>query len=983
MRAHYRLTATLVVMACLVVAAPVRAADDPLNALLNKAHAHTKATEWHLAIPLYEQAMLQAARRYGKDHDITINCLFLVGWANFRGGNIDKAQPMLEHVVKAREKKLGSNHIQLAGPLMLLGCIHRNRGEYKRGERQARRSLTIRQAQLPADSTDVAASQFVLGTVYFKAGELAKAEPLYLRALATRRAKLAKNAIEIAESLDDLGDLYKMQGQLPKALSILQESMRIKIANYGKEHPIVATSLVRIAQVQSSLGQYASAAGLLKRAVAIHEKATVKNKHEYSMSYNNLAHIQVHLRQFAEAEQNYRHSLTILQEIYPADHPLIAGTLHEMGWLFQRKGEMNKAEPLYQRAVEMYEKKMGRDHITVANVLFNLADLHRMQRDYTRSVSEHKRVMEIRLTKLGPNHPATMSIFTYLGLLAGEMGGSEPAGRFYDRARRAYSQYTARILPGLPDRDQATFLLNTDDATSFHAGLSLALANRDNQTLAAQSASWLINGKGTAHEALASAALRVRDSSNPALAKANKELEALRKELARLTHAEPKPGEEKELQKKRDRLTEQEQVLASTIRRLGGVTPAPWVELDAARQAMPNGAVFVDIARMYFYDYKLHRWTGERYGAWITPKVGDVKVVDLGPAFAVDALVNRLRKELEAAPTLITEKGELEAEKVLLPHLQALSQKVLHPLTEHLGGNTRILLCPDANLWLVPWDALTLPDGRYAIEQYRISYLVSGRSAFHEEAKVNRQVGPALVLANPDYDLGRSRKAPSALRMGRARPLPGTAREAQAAAPSLFKWTGQKPVVLTGRQATAAAVKEVHSPRALLLCTHGFFRADQERAPGAPNGNTTKKWENPLLKSGLLFAGCNVAQQKANDNGILTALEAVGLELRGTELVVLSACQTGLGEVRNGEGVAGLRQAFLLAGARAVVSTLWQVDDEATALLMARFFDNLAKGKSRASAMRDAQLRLIHERRAGAGGTAHPFFWAALTLTGR
>jgi CHAT domain-containing protein len=282
----------------------------------------------------------------------------------------------------------------------------------------------------------------------------------------------------------------------------------------------------------------------------------------------------------------------------------------------------------------------------------------------------------------------------------------------------------------------------------------------------------------------------------------------------------------------------------------------------------------------------------------------------------------------------------------------------------------------------VPWDALTLPNGRYAIEQYRISYLASGRSAFHDEQKVNRKVGPALVLANPDYDLGRPSKGHSALRMGRASPLPGTAREAQAAAPSLLKWTGQKPVVLTGREATTIAVKEVRSPQALLLCTHGFFHADQGRAPGQPAGNNTKKWENPLLRSGLLFAGCNVAQ-KGNDNGILTALEAVGLELRGTELVVLSACQTGLGEVRNGEGVAGLRQAFLLAGAHAVVSTLWQVDDEATALLMARFFDNLANGKDRETALREAQLRLIDERRSSASRTAHPFFWAALTLTGR
>jgi len=223
-------------------------------------------------------------------------------------------------------------------------------------------------------------------------------------------------------------------------------------------------------------------------------------------------------------------------------------------------------------------------------------------------------------------------------------------------------------------------------------------------------------------------------------------------------------------------------------------------------------------------------------------------------------------------------------------------------------------------------------------------------------------------------------------------PLPGTAKEAAAITPMLPGVT-----LLIGSDATENTIKQLQSPKILHIATHGFFLSDVELVapadfggstllsnrglgvearPGAVPNSPPGKTENPLLRSGIALAGFN-PRQSGNEDGVLTALETAGLNLRGTKLVVLSACETGLGDITNGEGVYGLRRALAIAGAESQVISLWKVSDEGTKDLMVSYYQRLLNNVGRSDALRQTQLEMLSNPT-----YQHPFYWAAFIPSG-
>lgn len=341
------------------------------------------------------------------------------------------------------------------------------------------------------------------------------------------------------------------------------------------------------------------------------------------------------------------------------------------------------------------------------------------------------------------------------------------------------------------------------------------------------------------------------------------------------------------------------------------------------------------------------------------------------------------------------------------PDVYDIPDKTIAALLEELaakkGDRKRLFLAPAGDLFRLPFEVLPTDDGRYLIDEYYISYLSTGRDVLRFEAPTTGQPTEPIVAADPDFNFGDSESmiVPENTKLlGRQSRdldrgrwhfghLPGTRQEGEQIAKMLTVQPWVQQAVLETR------LKASRSPRILHIATHGFFLPDQKRdlnkeqfgletIGGISESRIDRllgaKLENPLLRSGLALAGANTWLKGSElppqaEDGILTAEDVSGLDLLDTELVVLSACETGLGEVHTAEGVFGLRRSFVLAGAKTLVMSLWKVPDKQTQELMEKFYRRVLEGRSRTDALREAQLEMKAKY-------PNPLYWGAFICQG-
>lgn len=900
-------------------------------------------------------------------------------------GKYDEALAQEESALVLREKAMGPESSAVANSLQQLGNIYHLKGDYPKAETALQHALTIRENTSGPESNDAFALLVNLGGLYFDMGELDKAEQFMQRATVIQGKAVNLDPSRVMALFNNFALVYYAKGDYAAAEQDFERAIAIEQQVFGPGDSEVADTLVNLSGLYQAMGDYLKMESVAQQALAIYEKVLDPDSPDIGNTLLDLGNARYLRGDLEHAEPLYQRALHIYEKALGPEHPLVALALNNLAEVYHDRREFAQAEPLYQRSLAIREKKLGELHADVGQSLNNLGNLYRDQGNYGRAEEFYKRALATREKALGPEHPDVVSTLSHMSLMYMAKGDFAEAQRFQARAIAISERNAALNLSSGSERQKLAYLDSLSEQLDRAVTLSVKLAPE--QAAARDLAlTTVLQRKGRVQDVLSASLVSLRRLLNSEDAKLLDRFNETTAQLSRLVLAGPQQLTTEEFQQRNKELNEQREQLEAEIARRSAAFRAQSqpVTIDAVRNALPDNAALLEFVSYRPLSPKgitaKERYGAPRYVVYVIRNQGEVSWRELGGTKEVDGAVQALRQALRNPQRKDTEQLA-----------RALDEAVMQPVRALLGDATQLLVSPDGELNLVPFAALVDEHGQYLIQRYSFTYLTSGRDLLRMQVARESKSGP-LVVANPSFGeqattvaRATNSTATRSLTDTYFAPLAATENEARSIQ-TLFP----DATVLTGLKATETAVKQVVAPRILHLATHGFFLYDgpalaptvaiarDVSVPRAPaNGSTPgAAIENPLLRSGLAFAGANLRNGKADD-GILTALEASGLNLWGTKLVVLSACDTGVGEVRTGEGVYGLRRAFTLAGAESLVMSLWPISDFTTRTLMTSYYQNLKQGMGRGEALRQVQLDMLKKN-----PKLHPFYWANFIQSG-
>jgi CHAT domain-containing protein/Tfp pilus assembly protein PilF len=914
-------------------------------------------------------------------------------------------------------KAHGNEHPEVAADLANLGGIFIRQGKFASAEPVFLRALAIDQKALGADNSTVAWIMEGLGTVYRDESRYAEAEPLFQRSLAIREKVLGPNHPDVASTLDNLGGLCQDEGRYNDAESNYRRAIDIRVKALGPSHPLLALSLSNLALLYKEQGKWGQAEGLYRQAMAIDLKTLGQENPQVAVVLNNVANLYADEGKLADAERLLRGAVAIDEKAYGPDHPITAQNLNNLAEVYEDEGKPAEAEPLYQHSLAIAEESLGPNHPQVAADLIGLASAYEDEGKYPEAEPLFKRALAIDEGVLGPDHPTTGEVQMNMAVFYDAWDKPDLAEPYFDkRITNLMSQFRTNATY-MSEKDRLIFLATVPGA--FPLYFSFALRNHDRDpALAGKVYDILLQEKGFI--AASAAALRAKilaSGDQETLGLLNK-LTAEKTQLAGLVSStQGDPGERRKLILQLEQETNQlEQEIVKRSSSLAEEKTLSAVTWRDVQKALKPGEAAVEFARFPFNNGKHFTATVDYIALVVTPQSKNPDFIVLGEA-----------QKLEAAPIAdyrahVGQTRGLSAEPepgapAVGPgagNTSAAYDAFWKPLEPALGGAKRVYVSPDGVLNQIPIGLLADDGGKLLLEKYQLRYVNSTKDLLRPRRTSASKT--AVLLGNPRFDLteaeqraalaelngGAQQHSPVAapptpsgpsgqrsvdLSGGALNPLPGTQAEVSAIE-RLLKNSAWLVTPYTGGHALEEVVDKLHSPRIAHIATHGFFLSDQQIAQKSKTaGGQPAPIEDPMLRSGLFFAGADrirsgAAPAAGIDDGVLTAYEASQLDLEGTELVVLSACETGLGQQSNGEGVFGLRRGLQEAGADAVMMSMWSVPDRETQELMALFYAKWLGGMDKPEALRQAQLEERETVRQRYGKDL-PFYWGAFVLVGR
>jgi tetratricopeptide (TPR) repeat protein len=984
--------------------------------------AYNSKGNYDRAIFYYKKSLVLKLDSLGPKHPNVALSYNNLGEAYRAKGDYKKAISYHEKALAISIKTLGSEHPNVALSYNNLGLAYNGMGSYNRAIFYYEKALTIKLKSLGSENPNVALSYNNLGEAYRAKGDYEKAISYHEKALAISIESLGSEHPNVALSYNNLGLAYDCKGNYDRAISYFEKSLGIDFKAFGPVHPNVATTYNNLGEAYRAKGDYNRAISYYEKALAINIKTLGAEHPNMAFLYNNLGSAYNGKENYNRAISYYEKSLEIACKILGPEHPDVATSYNNLGAVYENKGDYNRAISYYKKSLVITIKALGSGHPNVTTLYNNLGKAYCDKGNYDRAISYYKKALPIKLNGLDPEHPNVGMSFNNLGGAYENKGDYNRAIFYYKKALAIIKKTTSRQDVILVASNIGLLYMKKNQFTNakacFQEGINviekarLEMGARKSEfmgrnikiyqydlktyilmgdTVRAFQMAETMKERGFLDQLSLNAALN-SEGINPKDRNQGMELvQAIESSNLRLQNEINKP------ESKQDK---------TSIRNLSDDLEAKEKEFIALDEklmkneryrnlrhpsitTLENAQALCDDSTAIL-DYVI--WEGtdkERQPYCLVITKNGFKIIELPRDFEYSKTIKTFKQAVTLKDKDVT---DIDQKSTLL------YANLIKPLEGSLAGIKRLIVVPDGTLAFLPFDALKNKDtSRYLGEDYLISlspsvsvlsmikqrnfspkrsqFLAFGGAYYAEKLSENRGGREGIPESEVSEKLEKYYAQRSAaegmsdycqalgLKWGYLR---GTLDEVNTIKSKIFNQKDNK--IITGPDVSEAKVKELSKNKELSkyrivhFACHGYYN------PVYPSLSSIVFSE----VSGLI---------KSSEDGYLSVEEAALLDLNA-DIVNLSACETGLGKIAQGDGVIGLTRAFQVAGANMVGVTLWTVDDEATKQYMISIYEKVYKQKkSYVEAYAETKREFMHSKQYSQFSS--PSYWSPFVLYGQ
>jgi CHAT domain-containing protein len=783
------------------------------------------------------------------------------------------------------------------------------------------------------------------GLLYTSMGRYPQAETATTEALTLRKERQGEKSMAVAASLNNYAVLHYNLGLYNEAEKEFATAIDLVKSNGQEQAMTHAIILNNKAILFQSIGRYEEGAKLLEEALRLTGKLEVTKAKNHLKFFSNLALLYQQMGKYAEAERIYQ-GLEKRLEKGKAEY---ANMLNNLAILYMVMKKDDKVEEMLRRSAGIYKSTNGDNSPAYAKVVSDLGNYLRYKGRYDEALPMLEGVLKNREETLGPNHPHFVQSQEDLAILYWKKKDYTRAYPLYREVMEKSLDFINQYFPPMSEAEKTKYwdMLSSRFQRFYNFATE---AGASNKAIITDMFEYRLATKGLLLSSARKVSEGILNSGNDKLVKDYLEWIDQKEQLTAMYAYSKEDLNEQgvDLDSLQSAANATEKRLSETSKEFSQFYFTSKTKFADIQKKLKTDEALVEIIKLKYFDQVLSD-SSVYLGLVVTKSNPEPKLVVLANG-------NELEGKSAKSYRLMM-KNKMVDEK-------SYNQYWL-PFENEVKGKKNLYVSPDGVYNQVNLYTLKKPAGDYLINQYDIVLLGNGRDLLKQGKAAGGGAKKATLIGFPDYG---SPTIPE---------LPATKTEVDGIN-KMLKTSGYQVAEWTQQDATENNLKSAHKINVLHIATHGYFLQDVDKASWPIGVQADNAKDNVLLRSGLMFTGASDADKHNTSldntsNGIMTSYEAMNLDLKGTSLVVLSACETGLGEVKAGEGVYGLQRAFLVAGAEALIMSLWKVDDAATQQLMNNFYTNWLKTGDREKAFKQAQLQLMTKYK-------EPYYWGAFVM---